>query len=195
MRRAKEGMERIYGLEHPRTLSCTTILARVLSQQKMFDESEKLFEETIEAQRRVLGEEHRDTLVTMGYWIISHLFQGIVTEGEVLVRKYYELCLRELDPEDPLYITSMMTMGWWHIARGSYDHARALLQPALEKCRRFFGNEHLITCITMRGLDRILYKGDPDWLTALEGLVSLYEAWDKPDQAAAWRARLPRRRK
>lgn len=40
---------------------------------------------------------------------------------------------------------------------------------------------------------KIPAQGKPRLTEALERLVQLYDAWGKPDQAAEWRAKLPKK--
>jgi tetratricopeptide (TPR) repeat protein len=56
--------------------------------------------------------------------------------------------------------------------RGLYAQAEQRLIKALESCRRVFGEEHSET------------------LACLGNFVELYEAWNKPEEAKKWRAKL-----
>ena len=53
---------RTLGAEHPLTLVSRASLALALAHPPVSDEAERLFEETIDAQTRVLGSEHTHTL-------------------------------------------------------------------------------------------------------------------------------------
>lgn len=56
--------------------------------------------------------------------------------------------------------------------QGHYTEAERLLIKALEFSRRVFGEEH------------------PETQACLKYFVLLYEAWDKPDEAEKYRAKL-----
>jgi len=57
--------------------------------------------------------------------------------------------------------------------QGHNDKAESSLLKAQETARRVFGNDHEITNASMNNL------------------IKLYEAWDKPEKAEQWRAKLP----
>jgi hypothetical protein len=57
--------------------------------------------------------------------------------------------------------------------QGDYDKAEQLSLEAEETARRVFGNGHDITN------------------SSVNNLIKLYGAWDKPEKAKEWRAKLP----
>ena len=67
----------------------------------------------------------------------------------------------------------VIRLGALHTAMEQYDTARQLLLEAEETSRRVWGREHKMTQF------------------AAYHLVLLYKAWNKPDEAAKWRAKLP----
>ena len=56
--------------------------------------------------------------------------------------------------------------------QGQYDEAEQLLFKAEETARRVLGNDHEVTN------------------TSVNNLITLYEAWNKPEEANQWRAKL-----
>ena len=44
---------------------------------------------------------------------------------------------------------------------------------------------------TFHGRETKLGPDHPDTIESLKQLVTLYESWNKPDEAAKWRAKLP----
>jgi len=55
-----------------------------------------------------------------------------------------------------------------------YDQAESLLLETIEGRRLKLGNTH------------------PHTLESLHNLITLYEAWNKPEKAEEWRAKLPK---
>jgi pentatricopeptide repeat protein len=55
----------VLGRDHPETLGSVQNLANAYSKQGRYAEAEKLYEETLEIERRVLGQDHPDTLASM----------------------------------------------------------------------------------------------------------------------------------
>ena len=80
---------------------------------------------------------------------------------------------RELGEDDPSTLGSMNALGVLRRKQRQYDEAESLLIEALEGRRIKFGDDH------------------PDTLESRNNLIELYEAWDKPEKAEEWRAKLP----
>ena len=59
-----------------------------------------------------------------------------------------------------------------HVVKGDYDNAEPLLLEALKGRRLKLGDQHQHT------------------LESLNNLIDLYEAWNKPEKAEKWRAKL-----
>ncbi len=67
----------------------------------------------------------------------------------------------------------MRSIVWSNMNRGSYALAERQLTRALEFSRRVLGEEH------------------PEIRACHAQFVALYEAWNKPEEAGRWRAKLP----
>jgi hypothetical protein len=67
----------------------------------------------------------------------------------------------------------METLAWLYMEQERYAEAEPLLVKVLESRRRSLGEEH------------------SDTLRSMNGLINLYDAWGKPEQAEQWRAKLP----
>ena len=86
----------------------------------------------------------------------------------------FESRLKLYESRQPARQSFVRGMAWDICCQGQYAEAERRLIKALECCRRLFGEEHSET------------------RACLEHFVRLYEAWDKPEKAEEWRARLPR---
>ncbi len=63
-----------------------------------------------------------------------------------------------------------------HFKRGHYDKAEPLLVELLKISQG------------------VLVEGHPDREAAMNELIKLYEAWEKPQKAEQWRSKLPRKK-
>ena len=87
-------------------------------------------------------------------------------------RPDFESRLRLYEQGQPACQSFVRTRAWVNMTRGQYEEAERLLIKALQFSRRVFGDEHSET------------------RTCLKYFVLLYEAWDKPEKAEQWRAKL-----
>ena len=79
-----ETMKRVLGEEHPSTLTTMKNLVVTYSEQRQWEEEEKLGVQIMEAKKRVLGPEHLDTLTAMDGLAMTYWNQGRWTEAENL---------------------------------------------------------------------------------------------------------------
>lgn len=78
-----------------------SLLAYALKEEGRFTKSEKLFRKTIEIQRRVLGPEHPDTLLSMSNLVSTLEGENDYGEAERLSRDALQIQRRVLGPEHP----------------------------------------------------------------------------------------------
>jgi len=181
---ARDGYERVYGPEHPKTLSATSLLADTmivdrstsLSSEGKFSSASDLFRDTLEKQKRVLGDEHRDVVFTMLKWAEWNCWGSRGAAAEVLTREAFEICQRKFSPDDALTTLSATTLGWALNFQGEYREGEKYLREYLEIQKRVFGPDHPWTCGTYMGLGRSLHRPEnleekeELWRRALEGL-------------------------
>ncbi len=234
-------------------------LGLVYVEQERYDEAEPLLLETIEIQKRVLGEEHGDTPTAMGNLARAYMEQERYADAERWYRNIFEIHGRERGEEHPRTLWAAGRLALVYMEQGRYDTAEPLLQKTLEIQKRVLGEEHGRTLTTMVRLSEVLHRQrrfqdaralqasalqvarrvwvndapavgallgqhgatlielglyadaelvllegheilstsseDPRFVEQLESFVKLYDAWNKPDQASAWRAKLPEERK
>ncbi|UCG58804.1 MAG: tetratricopeptide repeat protein, partial [Phycisphaerales bacterium] len=90
-----------------------------------------------------------------------------------LFRPDFDSRLKRYESGQPARQSFVRTLAWVNMRQGQYKEAERMLVKALEFSRRVFGEEH------------------PETLACLKYFVLLYEAWDKPEEAEEWRAKLP----
>ncbi len=98
--------------------------------------------------------------------------QGRYDQAEPLLVKALENARREEGDEFPLMF-STYNLALLHHGQGHYDKAEPLLLELLELHQG------------------VLSEGHPNTVTAMNELIKLYEAWEKPQKAQQWRSKLP----
>ena len=171
------------------------------------EQAEPHMERALELGRRVLGEEHPDTLNAMADLVALHVARGRFDKAEPLGLKTLELCRRVLGEEHRHTLSSMNNLAGVYRARDKADQAEPLFVKALEIKRRVLGEEHPDTLTMMNNL-ALLYKGQgkldqaeplylkaleakrrvlgeehPDTLSSMNNLAMLYKAHGRFDQA------------
>jgi len=110
------------------------------------------FRASFELRARSLGEEHPDTLRSMGNLAESLRAQGDFAGAQALQERVLEARRRVLGEEHPDTLTSMNHLAMLLQAQGDVAGARALQERVLEARRRVLGEEHLNTLTSMGNL-------------------------------------------
>ncbi|KAF2875763.1 Tetratricopeptide repeat-domain-containing protein, partial [Massariosphaeria phaeospora] len=74
----------------------------------------------METRKRVLGEEHPDTLTSIGNLALTYRNQGRWKEAEELQAKELEICSRVLGEEHPSTLTSMANLASTYSNQGRW---------------------------------------------------------------------------
>lgn len=204
----------VLGEEHPKTLASMNALAVLYRKQERFVEAEPLLVQALEVKRRVLGEEHPNTLVAMNNLANFLAVRGRYEESERYHLQALAIRRRVLGEEHPQTATSVANVAELYALEGRHQEAEPLYRKALELRLRFLGDKHADTLDSLRGLIRSLVElrrfeeaeslaleahrelstalgvAHPQTQRAAALLADLYDRWEKPDQAAAWRAKL-----
>jgi serine/threonine protein kinase/tetratricopeptide (TPR) repeat protein len=215
-REALEGRRRVLGDDHPDTLISVNNMGTLLHAQGKLDEAEPYYREALEGRRRALGDDHPDTLGSANNMGALLKARGKLDEAEPYYREALEGFRRGLGNDHPNTLVSLGNLGDLLTSQALYEDAELLLAAAVEAVRRSLPPRHAITGFTMRKYGRCLtglgrYQDaetalleSHDVLTATVGpahhhtqqvipnLVELYQAWGKPEEAAAWSTKLRR---
>jgi len=174
-RRVVESRSRLLGTEHPASLTAMNGLADLYSRQNKYTEAEALYARILETRRRVLGVEHPDTanvLASLGNVLLrEHRY----AEAEPLLRE--ALGIQETKNSDSWEQYNIRSMLGQSLA-GQEEYAEA--EPLL-----LSGHEGLLQRkATIPAYNRITIE------EAGERIIQLYQHWNKPEKAAAWREKL-----
>jgi eukaryotic-like serine/threonine-protein kinase len=172
LREVLEARRRLQGDEHELSLHGRVNLALLLERQNRYSEAESLYREVLEIRLRVLGEEHTRTLTSTISVATMLAKQGKFSEAEPLYRQAFELARKILPQGHPLMKLSFANYGECLFDLKRYDEAEEHLLRGYEMFKTTLGEKHKST------------------QTAIEFLILLYDALDKPDKADEYRALL-----
>ncbi len=214
-RQALDGRRRVLGDDHPDTLASLATMGFLLQAQDNLAGAESYYRQALEGRRRVLGDDHPDTLGSLSNVGSLLRDQGRLVEAESTIREVVDGRRRVLGDDHPRTLQSLNDLGKLLNALDRYDECETLARQAAEAGSRALGDDHwrvaearslLGEALTGQGrydeaeplllaaYDR-LEESDPDGRrpkalsAAARRLVTLYEAWGRPEQAEHWRGR------
>ncbi|MPY90389.1 MAG: tetratricopeptide repeat protein [Luteitalea sp.] len=164
---------RTLGKSHPSIATRLNNLSNAVREQGRYDEAASLIEEALRIAVPLLGRDHPLTATYRISLARLHLARHEPARAEAVLRQVLQVRQRVLRPRDWRIAMVKSLLGASLTALGRYDEAERLLveaQGALTDIPGTQGNEAKAT---------------------IARLVALYDAWGRPDKAAAYRALLP----
>ncbi|KAF1965815.1 HET-domain-containing protein [Bimuria novae-zelandiae CBS 107.79] len=126
--------------------------AMALYRDGRYEEAEELFVQVMETRKRVLGEEHPDTLTSMANLASTYRNQGRWKEAEGLFVQVMETRKRVLGEEHPDTLTSMANLASTYRNQGRWKEAEGLFVQVMETSSRVLGEEHPDTLTSINNL-------------------------------------------
>ena len=127
-------------------------LASTYQKQGRWKEAEELFVHVMETFKRVLGQEHPDTLTSTANLASTFWSQGRWKEAEELEVQVMEARKRVLGREHPSTLTSMANLASTYQNQGRWKEAEELEVQVMETRKRVLGREHPSTLTSMTNL-------------------------------------------
>jgi tetratricopeptide (TPR) repeat protein len=189
-------------------------LANVLKAQGELAEAASLFREVLKAFSRVMGDDHPDTLGVKHNLAVVLEKNNQISEAESVIREVLEACRLVLGEGHPTTVTSVITLTRILEGQGRHDEAAPLYSQGIEDAEKTLPGEHpdLLmlrhhhgACLvelgryeeaeepllaSYHGLHAVPGQVMEERKEVLQCLVKLYEAWDKPKEAARYRGLL-----
>ncbi|KIK00347.1 hypothetical protein K443DRAFT_7761 [Laccaria amethystina LaAM-08-1] len=147
-----DASNRIFGVEHPTTLSAMANLAATYRKLGKYTEAEKLDIQVLDARNRILGVEHPNTVHAMANLAATYHFMGKNTEAEKLEMQVLDTRNRILGVEHPDAIYAMADLAATYRNLGKYAEAEKLDIQVLDARNRILGVEHPNTIDAMENL-------------------------------------------
>jgi tetratricopeptide (TPR) repeat protein/tRNA A-37 threonylcarbamoyl transferase component Bud32 len=165
-------------------------IGRVYYKLGLYDAAEPLLEESLEARRRLLGEDHPDVLASLVHRAELHHSKGELEPAEQLYREALEKRRRLHGSRHAETAASLNSLGVFLKDKGDYAGAEGPLREALEMRRALFGESHPDTAASLAAL-AVLFKqkgehaaAEPFYREALEMRRRLLGE-DHPDVATS----------
>jgi non-specific serine/threonine protein kinase/serine/threonine-protein kinase len=142
-----------------------TTMGTVYRKLGLWSQAEPLLEQALETRKRVLGDDHPDTLESM--YGLADLYgnQGRYDEAEPLYLETLEIRMHVLGNDHPDTLDSIHNLGGLYLYQGRSDEAEPLFLESLETRKHVLGNDH------------------PNTLNSMGNLAVLYESQGRYDEA------------
>lgn len=215
-RRVIEVRQRVLGKEHLETLNAMDNLATVLTDEHKFREADALLKALTEARHRLQGDEAADMLYTLNDVALLYQAEGQLGKAGATFAKVLEVRTRKQGAAHPDTLDALVSLADVRVREAKYAEAEPLLRQALASYQKTspdsFPRYHSqsLLGISLAGQKKF-EEAEPAQLAGYQGmvqqaitvplskrkaipeartqLVSLYEAWGKPEKATQWRAK------
>jgi eukaryotic-like serine/threonine-protein kinase len=171
-RKALATRRKILSPDHPDIALSLGLLAAVQRRLGELASAQSLYRESLALQRRAFGDEHPDMAHGMNGLALVMRDKGDFSAADSLYEAVLAMRLRLLGENHSTVAQTLNDRGVLMREWGNYPRAESLLLQALEKHRESLGEEHLQTRQSARHL------------------VTLYQRWDRPADAAKFREML-----
>ena len=147
--------------------------------QGRFAEAEPYFLDVLESRRRLLGEEHPNTLLAINNMGALLLSQGRFAEAEPHVLEAMEVRRRVLGEDHPATLMSINNVGALLRFQGKLTEAEPYVLETLQRSRRVLGEDHVETLMSSNNFGVLLRdqgrlnEAEPYLREAVEKLRSL----------------------
>jgi tetratricopeptide (TPR) repeat protein len=196
-------------------------LARAYHDAGQLDKALPLLEQALAKRRAKLGPDHDYTLASMNNLAGAYHDAGQLDKALPLLKQALAKRQAKLGPDHPDTLSSMNNLAWAYQKNGAFAQAERLLRQGLA-LRQQKQPDAWTTYYTQSLLGEALAgqqkhaEAEPLLLAAYEGMkgrekaiparhktrltealgriVKLYDAWGKPEEAAAWRKQLDQAR-
>ncbi|RYN22784.1 hypothetical protein AA0114_g12881, partial [Alternaria tenuissima] len=163
-----------YALSHSPTddddeerLELASKCAIALYSDGRYEEAEELEVQVMETRKRVLSDEHPDTLTSMGNLALTYCNQGRWKEAEELQMQVMQTRKRVLSDEHPDMLTSMGNLALTYWNQGRWNEAEELQMQVMQTRKRVLSDEHPDTLTSMGNLAST-YRNQGRWKEAEE---------------------------
>jgi tetratricopeptide (TPR) repeat protein len=168
---------KVFPAGHPNVARSMSNLAGALREQGKYREAESLYREALATARAALPAGHPVIALRLERLALVLVDQGRHVEAETLLRECLEMRRQALPPGHHTIAVTESILGGCLTLAGEYGEAEALLLRSREALKDYRDEA---TPAQREALKENLSR-----------IVQLYEAWNKPERAAEWRAKLP----
>ena len=132
----------------------------ILLRERSFEEARTHLEELLGDCQRVLGDEHKRTLGTMGELGVLHFKSGDIEEAYRIFKQELESCRLALGEDDRETFAVSNNVAISLVRLGRFVEAEALHRDTLERKTRVFGAKHYSTIGSKHNLAMVVWRQD-----------------------------------
>jgi tetratricopeptide (TPR) repeat protein len=140
-----DAARRVYGPDHPNTLTMTNNLALTLDALGQYDEAERLYTDAIERRRRVLGEDHPSTLTVRNNHALLLQNTGRFDQAEPAFRDVVGRGRRVNGENHPNTLLWTNNLAWVLVQRGDVAGGEQIYRDLVPRARQAVGPRHPMT--------------------------------------------------
>jgi serine/threonine protein kinase/tetratricopeptide (TPR) repeat protein len=163
---------KVHGNEHPLVARTLNNLAAMASERGDFAGSESLSREAIATGRKVMGSQHPQVGLFLETLAETLCREEKPAEAEPPAREAIAIFKKALPNGHPYIAVTQSVLGGCLVLARRYPEAETLLRDSYAALAASAG------------------PGSPETRTALQRMVTLYDAWGQPDKAAHYRSEL-----
>lgn len=203
---------RLLGPEHPLIAESLNNVATSLHLQKRYVDAEPLYRASLEMEESILGVEHANIGTTLANLAAVLQAQGSFLEAEKVHREALAVRRQVLGDNHPHVALSLTNLARLLIDLKQFTEAERCIQEALQVSRRAYVADHWRIAYA-EGLEGAVLAENarfpeaeywllksyesvsearghqaPNSIYILTYIVTLYESWNKPEEAAKYRA-------
>ncbi|MBL7189705.1 MAG: tetratricopeptide repeat protein [Phycisphaerae bacterium] len=199
-----------WGAHSGGTFHCVAALAENYARQGRIAEAEALMLNALQRGERMDGPRPEIAVQTLPYLGFFYLWQKRYDDAERCVSESLRASLDSHGEDHPITFLNRIALGMVYREQGRYDQAETQLTKAVESILHFPGNQSIRTADAMHQLAalcqkqgkfaeaeelhlgvlkirrNLLVENHPHTLGTIRGLIALYTAWDKPQEARKW---------
>lgn len=158
LRRSIAIWHKLYGPEHPETLTALSGLANYYYLSGRYAEAETLLRELLARDRKVKGPRHPDVAKGLSDLVAALWAQGDLAAEEPLIREALGIAQERWGPENPGTLRYAFQLGLLLSEKGATAAAEPILRETLEKRRKVLGPQHLGVALTSQFLAELLAR-------------------------------------
>jgi tetratricopeptide (TPR) repeat protein len=162
------------GLDESGQASMLAEVGRIFYDEGRWSEAEKIQVQVMETRRRVLGEEHPDTLTSTANLALIHRDQGRWSEAEKIQVQVIETMTRILGEEHLGTLISIGNLASTYRGQRRWSEAEKTQVQIIETMTRILGEEHPDTLTSIANLAST-YRGQGRWSEAEKIQVQVME--------------------
>ncbi|KUJ15376.1 HET-domain-containing protein [Mollisia scopiformis] len=177
-KRALQGYEKAWGLEHTSTLNTVNNLAILYKNQGKLVEAEQMYQRALQGYKKAWGPEHTSTLNTVNNLAALYANQGKLVEAEQMYQRALQGKEKAWGLKHTSTLNTVNNLAALYKNQGKLVEAEQMYQRALQGKEKAWGLEHTSTLDTVNNL-AILYADQGKLVVAEQMYQRALQGYEK----------------